>query len=89
MAADGPTGAEALDEPTGPPSPRRLRTFDSLIDVPAFRWYLLSMTGNWSALQMQQVARGFLAYQLTDSFVALGVVELGNSLPRVVLALFG
>jgi MFS family permease len=89
VAADDPTGVDAFDEPTGPPSPRRLRTFDSLIDVPAFRWYLLSMTGNWSALQMQQVARGFLAYQLTDSFVALGVVELGNSLPRVVLALFG
>jgi len=74
-----------LDDATG----RRFRTFDSLIDVPAFRWYLLSMTGNWSALQMQQVVRGFLAYQLTESFVALGLVELGNSLPRVALALYG
>ena len=89
MATQDPTDPSAHDEPAGPPSARRLRTFDSLIDVPAFRWYLLSMTGNWSALQMQQVARGFLAYQLTESFVALGLVELGNSLPRVVLALFG
>lgn len=80
---------DPLDERTGPPPARRLRTFDSLIDVPAFRWYLLSMTGQWSALQMQQLVRGFLAYQLTGSFAALGAVELGNSLPRIVFALYG
>lgn len=68
---------------------RRFRTFDSLIDVPAFRWYLLSMSGNWSALQMQQVARGFLAYEITGSFAALGLVELANTWPRLFLALYG
>lgn len=68
---------------------RRFRTFDSLIEVPAFRWYLLSTTGDWSALHMQGVARGFLAYQLTGSFAALGIVELGNTIPRMFLAMFG
>ena len=72
-----------------PPSNRRIKTFDSLIDVPAFRWYLGSMMGNWSAIQMQQVARGYLAYQLTDSFAALGLVELANTWPRLFLALYG
>lgn len=79
--------ASAAPEP--PPRERRFRTFDSLIDVPAFRWYILAMTGNWGALQMQQVARGFLAYEITGSFAALGFLELANSLPRVVLALYG
>src|SRR5688572_12271664 len=72
-----------------PPSTRRFKTFDSLIDVPAFRWYLLSMSGNWSALQMQQVARSYLAYQITGSYAALGIVELANTWPRLFLALYG
>lgn len=70
-------------------SARRFRTFDSLIEVPAFRWYLLSMMGNWSAMQMQQVVRGLLAYEITDSFAALGGVALANALPRLFLALVG
>ena len=57
--------------------------------MPAFRWYLLSMTGNWSAMQMQMVVRGFLAYQLTGSYAALGSVELASSVPRVLLAMSG
>lgn len=50
---------------------------------------MLAMTGNWGALQMQQVARGVLAYEITGSFAALGFIELANSMPRVVLALYG
>ncbi len=39
--------------PTGPlQSLRRIRTFESICEVPAFRWYLVSMTGNWAAMQM-------------------------------------
>jgi MFS family permease len=72
-----------------PPSTRRFKTFDSLIDVPAFRWYLLSMSGNWAALQMQQVARGYLAFEMTGSYGALGLVELANTWPRLFLALYG
>ena len=68
---------------------RRFRTFDALIDVPAFRWYMLSQVGNQSAQLMQMVVRGYLAYHLTDSFAALGAVELANSLPRIFLALYG
>lgn len=50
---------------------------------------MASMMGNWSALQMQQVARGYLAFALTDSFAALGIVELANTWPRLFLSLHG
>ncbi|MCC6236095.1 MAG: MFS transporter [Dehalococcoidia bacterium] len=69
--------------------PRRIRTFESLIEVPALRWYLLSMAGNWSAMQMQQLTRGFLAFQLTGSYAALGGIELAAATPRIFLALTG
>ncbi|MDO9444171.1 MAG: MFS transporter, partial [Dehalococcoidia bacterium] len=88
-APEGLAPSAAGGPSDGPPRERRFRTFDSLIDVPAFRWYILAMTGNWGALQMQQVARGFLAYEITGSFAALGFLELANSMPRVVLALYG
>ena len=67
---------------------RRFRTFDSLIEVRAFRWYMASMVGNWSSLQMQQVVRGYLVYYLTGSYAALGGMALANSAPRLILALF-
>ncbi len=67
---------------------RGTRTFAALFEVPALRWYFASMVGNWSALQMQQVVRGYLAFHLTGSYAALGGVALANSLPRLALSLF-
>ncbi len=64
------------------------RTFAALVELPALRWYFASMVGNWSALQMQQVVRGYLAFHLTGSYAALGGVALANSLPRLALSLF-
>lgn len=90
---DGPSSARqtaTLAPATEPQLPeRRFRTFDSLIDVPAFRWYMLSQVGNQGAQLMQMVVRGFLAYTLTNSFAALGFVELAAAVPRVFLALYG
>ena len=57
--------------------------------MPAFRWYLTAMIGNWSAMQMQMIARGILTYQLTGSYAALGFVELANTFPRLIFALTG
>lgn len=88
MSADPrPSPPPAVE--SGLTSARRLRTLDSILDVPAFRWYLLSMLGNWSAMQMQQVVRGYLAYDMTGSYAALGAVALANSVPRLLLALSG
>ena len=50
---------------------------------------MLSQVGNQSAQLMQMVVRGFLAYEMTGSFAALGLVELANGVPRVFLALYG
>ena len=90
--ASGP-GEGSVATLTPEPEPdlpeRRVRTFDALIDVPAFRWYMLSQVGNQGAQLMQMVVRGFLAYTLTNSFAALGFVELAAAAPRVFLALYG
>lgn len=45
--------------------------------------------GSWVALQFQQVARGYLAYRLTGSALALGEVTLAMGLPRIVLSPVG
>lgn len=47
------------------------------------------MLGSWLALQMQQVARGYLAYKLTDSALALGWVTLSLGLPRIIISPLG
>lgn len=70
-------------------SGRRFKTFDSLIDVPAYRWYMVAMMGNFSALQMQNVARGWLAYAITGNYTSIAFVELANTVPRLFLALYG
>lgn len=91
--SDRPSSASATltppSETVAPLPERRFRTFDSLIDVTAFRWYMLSQVGNQGAQLMQMVVRGFLAYTLTNSFAALGFVELAAAVPRVFLALYG
>ncbi len=71
----------------GPP-PRPIRTFDSLGN-PAFRWYFFSMSGWFASMNMQMVARGWLAFDLTGSYAALGAVSLANAIPGMVLGLVG
>jgi len=44
------------------------------------------MLGSFLALQMQQVARGYLAYELTGSGTALGVVTLAWGLPQLLFS---
>ena len=71
------------------PRPRTsLRTFDSLGNR-AFRWYFFSMSGWFASMNMQQIARGWLAFDLTGSYAALGLVSLSNAIPGLVLALAG
>ena len=91
-AADAP----ALDLEAAPARPRvlplrrlaSLRTFDSL-RLPAFRWFFLSLIGSMAALNTQMIVRSYVAYQLTGSYAALGLVALASAIPMVSLSLIG
>lgn len=64
------------------------RTFDSLRDD-GFRWYLTAMLGHFASMNMQQLVRGYLVFDLTGSFALLGLMALANATPRLALALIG
>lgn len=63
-------------------------TFESL-KIRDFRVLWLGFLGSWAGMQFQQVARGFLAYELTGSALAIGVVTLAMGLPRIILSPVG
>lgn len=65
-----------------------LGTFDSLRD-PRYRWFWISISIGFLALQMQMVARGWLVYEMTDSPLALGLVSGAWGLSILLLSLFG
>ena len=56
---------------------------------PSFRWFLASTTGQMASLNMQGLVRGYLTFELTNSFAALGTLFLINSLPGMAFALWG
>jgi MFS family permease len=86
-----PDGQAAAAEPH-PRSARRdgflHKTFHSLGN-PDYRLLWIGFMGGWFAMQMQQVARGYLAYELTGSAFWLGMVTLAMGLPRIVLSPLG
>ena len=67
---------------------RQLRTFDSLSDR-EFRWFYLALLGQMAAMNMQMLVRGYLAYDLTNSYAALGVIALASAVPMLTLSVFG
>jgi MFS family permease len=66
----------------------RLRSFNSLA-VPNFRLLWLGMLFSMSAMQMNIICRSWLAYHISGSGLALGLVALGRGLPQLVLAPIG
>ena len=64
------------------------QTFSSL-EIRDFRVLWLGFLGTWMAMQMQQVARGYLAYELSGNALSLGLVTLSMGLPRIVLSPLG
>lgn len=63
-------------------------TFDSLHDA-GFRWFFLSTLGQMSAVMMQILVRGFLVFDLTGSFAALGVLSLASAVPQLLFGFYG
>jgi MFS family permease len=66
----------------------RIRTFESLHD-PNFRWFFASLLGNFSSMNIQMFIRGWLVFELTGSFSALGIMSLANGVSGLALALVG
>ncbi len=91
-------GVNSSDVSRGERQPRvgnliRLRgvagqTFESL-QVRDFRVLWFGFLGSWMAMQMQQVARGYLAYKLTGNALSLGLVTLAMGVPRIFLSPLG
>jgi MFS family permease len=64
------------------------RTFSSF-RVAGYRWYYISLIGHWAPMQMQNLARSLLIYEITGSGTILGVMSLAGSIPMVLLSLYG
>src|SRR5690348_6360495 len=65
------------------------RVFGALGDNPYYRLYWFGNQANTLVMQMQQVANGYLAYTLTGSAAALGVVAFAQSLPMLIISPVG
>ena len=81
--------AQPAVEPAGPGGVgRSVRTFESLDDR-EFRWFYLALLGQMAAMNMQMLVRGFLTFELTGSFAALGVIGLASAVPMMGLSVVG
>lgn len=65
------------------------RVFGALAANPHYRSYWLGNQANTLVFQMQQVANGYLAFTLTGSAAALGLVAFAQSLPMLVFSPLG
>jgi len=67
---------------------KTISTFESLHDR-HFRWYYLAMIAQNSAMNISMIARSFVAYEITGSFTALGLMALSNAIPMLLLSPVG
>ena len=77
--------------PQLPPRPSSrvwTRSFSSLTDA-NYRWFFFAMVGHWGAQNMQLLVRGYLVYEITGSYAALGVMSLANAFPMLALSAVG
>jgi MFS family permease len=65
------------------------RLFGALGQNPHYRAYWTGNQANTLVMQMQQVANGYLAFTLTDSAAALGVVAFAQSAPMLIFSPLG
>jgi hypothetical protein len=81
-----PTAVAGYVEP--PEQKRRFRTFESL-GQSGFRWYMLAQLGSFGAMNMQQLVRAVIVFQITGSYAALGTVALAQAIPGIALTMWG
>ncbi len=66
----------------------RLRTFNAFA-IPNYRLLWLGMLFSMAAMQMNIISRSWLAYHISGSGLAIGIVALGRGLPQFLLAPIG
>ncbi len=97
--SEGATGSAATDESEQDGSSSdsgafarlfngRLSSFNSLA-IPNFRILWLGMLFSMGAMQMNIISRSWLAYHISGSGLALGLVALGRGAPQLILAPIG
>ena len=64
------------------------RTFDSLHDRD-FRWFFLATLSQNAAMNIQLLVRGFLVFQLTGSYAALGTMAIVHAISMLGVSLYG
>ncbi len=64
------------------------RTFSAL-RIRDYRYFWMGLLAFYSAMQMQQVAQGWLVYQMTESASALGLIAFAMGLPMLVMSPLG
>ncbi|MFL2646184.1 MAG: MFS transporter [Dehalococcoidia bacterium] len=67
---------------------RDASTFESFREHD-FRWYYIAMINQNSAMNISMVARSFVAYEITGSFTALGLMALSNAIPMIFFSPIG
>ncbi|MCK9496570.1 MAG: MFS transporter [Dehalococcoidia bacterium] len=90
MGAPGRPGAGgAVGGPGAGASRPSMRKALEVFRYRHYRFLWASSTFSFTGMQMQQVARALLAWQLTESFAASGAIALSFGLPMLLFALVG
>ncbi len=80
--------APSLVVPGRRPSGFILGRFEAMTN-PYFRLLFIGNLLQFGSMQMQQLVRGVLVFQLTGSFAALGLVSMANAVPGLIFAPIG
>ena len=85
-----PPAAAVASAPSAPPARGRLRlrTFESFRE-PGFAWFYISTLGQMGAAIMQIFVRTFLVYELTGSYLAIGITSIAGAVPQLLLGPYG
>lgn len=85
-----PDGASFFGKEASVTLMRALRTHEAFASLRQrdFRWFWIGRLASFATMEMGSVARGWLAYQLTGSALALAWVSSGRSLARMGLSLY-
>jgi MFS family permease len=75
--------------PPGAPSKRGFRSAVSSLENREYRWLFISNMTFFLAMGGQQIVRAWIAFELTDSELALGIVSFAVAVPMLLIAPIG